>query len=180
MKSIDVDIDGKHGAVDCLAGEDLLPHGRVDLAEAAVRVRLGDLVGIDTTCVKGALEIDALTELFVEGGLRAAPVVDDNRRLIGIVSKTDLLAARGDGEPCSKTVAEIMTPLVHGLPEDAPAAYAISLMAFEGLHEVPIVDHQSRVIGMFAATDALRWVAQALGYVMPDMIGIPAEKAEPT
>lgn len=60
-----------------------------------------------------------------------------------------------------------MSPLVHGLPEKAPVAYAISLMATEAVHEVPIVDRDGRVVGMFTATDALRWVAQAMGYVLP-------------
>ena len=41
---------------------------------------------------------------------------------------------------------------------------------FEGLHEVPVVDAHGHVIGMITATDALRWVAQALGYVVPGVV----------
>lgn len=177
MESIEVDPDGKHGAVECVVGEDLVPHGRVDVAEAAVRVRLGDVIGLDTTCVRSNVKIDAVAELLVDKGLRAVPVVDEGRRLVGIVSKTDLLRRRGTGKTRTKTVAEIMTPVVHGLPEDAPVAYAISLMAFEGLHEVPIVDSSSHVIGMITATDALRWVAGALGYVLPGVVTVPKSKA---
>ncbi len=167
LGSIDVDADAKHGAVDCLLGEHPLPHGRVDVAEAAVRVRLGDIMGVDTTCVRSDVKIAAVADLLLDEGLRAVPVVDEARRLVGIVSKTDLLRPRGSasGKKRAKVVADIMTPVVHGLPEDAPVAYAISLMAFEALHEVPVVDRDSHVIGMITATDALRWVAQALGYV---------------
>jgi CBS domain-containing protein len=164
-KGIDVDEDGKHASVDCVVAEDPLPHGRVDVAEAAVRVRLGDLVGVDTTCVRRNLSVEAVAELLLSRKLRALPVVDDERRLVGIVSKTDLL--RSERRRHVETVGDIMTPLVHGLPEDAPVAYAISLMAFEGLHEVPVVDKDAHVIGMVTSTDALRWVAQALGYVVP-------------
>jgi CBS-domain-containing membrane protein len=56
---------------------------------------------------------------------------------------------------------------VHGLPEEAPLAYAISLMAFEGLHEVPAIASDGRVVGMLTAIDALRWMANGLGYVLP-------------
>jgi len=168
LGSIDVDPDGKHGAVECLAGEDHhLPHGRVDVAEAAVRVRLGDVLGVDTTCVRSDVKIEAVIDLLLDDGIRAVPVVDESRRLMGIVSKTDLLRPRGTGKKKTKVVADIMTSVVHGLPEDAPVAYAISLMAFEGLHEVPVVDQESHVIGMITATDALRWVAKSLGYVVP-------------
>jgi CBS-domain-containing membrane protein len=163
MISVDVDPDGQHGTVECDVTDGALPHGRVDVAEAAVRVRLGDVIGVDATCVRSDLEVEAVIDLIVDGGLRAVPVVDAQRGLVGIVSKSDLLRRRGT----ARTVSEVMTPLVHGLPEDAPVAYAISLMAFEGLHEVPVVDANSHVIGMVTANDALRWVAQALGYVVP-------------
>jgi CBS domain-containing protein len=174
--SIDVETDGKHGTVECLAGDEHEPHGRVDVAEAAVRVRLGDVIGTDTTCVRGDVTIDEVTSLFVESRLRAVSVVDESRRLLGIVSKTDLLRENGNAKTRKRAVATIMTPVVHGLPEDAPVAYAISLMAFEDLHEVPVVDLNSRVIGMITATDALRWVAQALGYLVPGVVGVPKPK----
>ena len=169
MGSIDVDEDGKHGSVSCLAASVPAPHGRVDVAEAAVRMRLGDMLCIDTTCVRSDVTLDTVADLLVANGLRAVPVVDDACRLVGIVSKTDLLR-RSAARRRSRTVADIMTPLVHGLPEDAPVAYAISLMAFEGLHEVPIVDAKSHVIGMVTSTDMLRWVAQSLGYVVPGKV----------
>jgi len=161
MTTIDVDPDGTHASVECIARDEPRPNGRVDVAEAAVRVRVGDVMHTDTTCVRSDVVLDEIKKLVVDGGLRAVPVVDEGRRLVGIVSKTDLLRARSD----AKRVADVMTPIVHGLPDDAPVAYAISLMAFEQLHEVPVVDADSHVIGMITATDALRWVAKALGYV---------------
>lgn len=156
-----------HHTVDWVGAKHLIPGGRVDVAEAAARVRLADVIGVDTTCVRSDVTIEAVVALLIDGGLRAVPVVDESRRLVGIVSKTDLLRPRGSGKKRRKLVADIMTPVVHGLPEDAPMAYAISLMAFEGLHEVPVVDAGSHVVGMITSTDALRWVAQSLGYVVP-------------
>jgi CBS domain-containing protein len=172
MSSTDVDDDGPHDALGRSAGERPLPNGRIDVAEAAVRVRLGDVIPTDTTCVRSDVTIDEVTALMRETPLRALPVVDENRRLLGIVSRTDLFRKRDRAKSPRapggrQTVADVMTRVVHGLPEDAPIAYAISLMAFESLHEVPVVDADSHVIGMITATDTLRWVAQALGYVVP-------------
>jgi CBS domain-containing membrane protein len=147
--------------------EEGTPHGRVDVAEAAVRVRLGDVVARDTTCVRSDLPVEAVTELLVAKGLHAVPVVDDLGQLIGIVSKTDVLRHTKPRSRRNRQVIDIMTCVVHGLPEDAPVAYAISLMAFERLHEVPVVDAKGHVIGLFTATEALAWVARALGYVVP-------------
>lgn len=171
--SIDVDADGKHGTVECDVSEtSTMPNGRVDVAEAAVRVRLGDILGIDTTCVRSDVTIEKAREQLIgdKATARAMPVVDETMRLVGILSRTDLYRgapSRGTRKKRKLVVADKMTPLVHGLPEDAPVAYAISLMAFERLHEVPVVDAGGRVLGMLTATDALAWIAGALGYVVP-------------
>ena len=80
MKSIDVDEDGKHGTVECLVANDgALPRGRVDVAEAAVREHLTDLVGFDTTCVRGDVRIDTIDDLLTGSKLRALPVSDETR-----------------------------------------------------------------------------------------------------
>ena len=167
---------GEHATVECLAPGEAAATKRVDVAEAAIRVRLGDVVGTDTTCVRSSLAVATLATLFAQQELRAAPVVDESHCLVGIVSRTDLLRERERGAEAAegaplKTVADLMSPVVHGLPEDAPVAYAISLMATESVHEVPVVDREGRVVGMFTATDALRWVAQAMGYILPTTKG---------
>lgn len=175
-RSIEVDSDGKHAMVECvIESAGALPNGRIDVAEAAVRVRLGDVLGVDTTCIRADAPLQRAREELVseEVTTRALPVVDETMKLVGILSRTDLV--RYDAKHPHKRrhnqkpvlVADAMTPLVHGLPEDAPVAYAISLMAFERLHEVPVVDAGGRVLGMLTANDALRWVAGALGYVVP-------------
>lgn len=169
MRSIDVAEDGTHGTIECHVDGDEMPRGRVDVAEAAVRIRLGDVLPTETLCVRGDVTVDEVERMILDRGIRALPVVDESRRLVGMVSKTNLLRARREARrrPKGKSVRDVMTPLVHGLPEDAPVAYAISLMAFEHLHEVPVVDTHGHVIGMLTANDALRWVASALGYVVP-------------
>lgn len=169
MRAIDVSEDGTRGTIECHVDGDDMPRGRVDVAEAAVRIRLGDVLPAETLCVRGDVTADEVEEMILKNGIRAVPVVDDARRLLGVISKTDLLRARREKRrrPKGRTVHDVMTPLVHGLPEDAPVAYAISLMAFERLHEVPVVDMHGHLIGMLTANDALRWVAGALGYVVP-------------
>ena len=175
-QSIDVDSDGHHGVVECEdGGAGALPNGRIDVAESAVRVRLGDILGADTTCVRADVALEEAREQLAgeRASTRAMPVVDESMRLVGILSRTDLIRHDGKRKRRRKnapreTVAEVMTPLVHGLPEDAPVAYAISLMAFDQLHEVPVVDTGGKVLGMLTSTDALRWVAGALGYVVPE------------
>ena len=80
-----------NGTVDCLAPGPPAPAKRVDVAESAIRVRLGDVVGTELLCVRSDLDLAAIAALLEEHKLRAVPVVDEDRRLVGVASKTDLL-----------------------------------------------------------------------------------------
>lgn len=180
MKRIDVEDDGDHGTVECDAlGPDVARAKRPEGQENASTTRLAEVMGDDVSCVRADVSIERVIDLVTERNLRAVPVVDESRRLVGIVSKTDLLRWHRSGEGASDAIASIMTPLVHGLPEDAPLAYAISLMAFEGLHEVPAVSADGRVVGMLTALDALRWTAKSLGYVESRKKAAEPESARP-
>ncbi|MEO8874183.1 MAG: CBS domain-containing protein [Polyangiaceae bacterium] len=154
---------------------------RTDMTEAAARIALREIVPPNVTCVRADASIQQASALMLDRGLRCLPVVDADDRLIGIVSKADLvrdhvqsgttrIALRLNDalhvEPIARPVSEIMTNRVHALPEDAPIAFAISLLAFESLHEIPVVDVEGRVIGVATALDVLRWVATRMGYVL--------------
>jgi CBS domain-containing protein len=165
MKTVEVDPDGRSGSIECLAeGEPPRRRPRVDVAEAAIRVRLGDVLAIESTCIRKDVRVRAAAELLTTQGLGSAPVVDEGRRLVGVVSKADLFKSTSSRRG-PLTVADVMTKGAPALPDDAPVAHAISAMAFARVPEVPVVDGNGQVLGMVTAIEALLWVAQALGYV---------------
>lgn len=120
-----------------------------------------------------SLPADELLESLVEEGIGGAPVVDAEGHLLGIVSKTDLLCAwrdlgtHRDHQPL--TAADVMMPVVFALTEDSTVAEAAALMAYEGVHRLPIVDSETRVIGMVTTLDLSRWIAQSAGLHAPDI-----------
>jgi CBS domain-containing protein len=112
-------------------------------------------------CVAKDLEVKALTELFLERGISGAPVLDEQGRLVGVVTKSDLLVdglERGRGEG-GVTVGDVMTPLVRALGDDATIGDAVTLMAEETIHMIPLVTAQGEVVGVVSALDVLRWFA---------------------
>lgn len=167
-----------------------------DVGEAAVRTPLHEAIRTETLCVRSDVGVESVRRLLLERGLRAAPVVDADGKLIGIVSKSDLLrdvVELTDREELSssvplvegfhedsddtRTVADVMTPCAHALPASAPVAHAVALMAIDEIHEVPVVrsEQDGRVVGMFTSLDGLRWLAARLGYVVPSDVD-PAPK----
>ena len=143
----------------------------------------------DIVCVRPGLTIEALAALFIDRRISGAPVVDDSGRPIGVVSKSDLVRARvEDGvalvadvwrpedawtvhgfhlEPQSAgTVADIMMPLAFTLPEDATLSQAAAIMAYEGVHRVPVTAGDGTIVGIISAMDVVRWLADHDGYAV--------------
>lgn len=145
----------------------------------------------DVVCVEPELSVEALTALFLERGLSGAPVIDGGGKLIGMVSTSDLLREVQDREDVEErvsargrnwrsygvglaagfhvtsiaraTVGEIMTPLAITLHESASLAQAVALIATKGVHRIPIVGANGKVIGIVCAVDAMCWLARQEG-----------------
>jgi len=159
----------------------------LDMREAMLRTTVGELLAGPVVCVHPGTSIEMAIEILSQPETRSVPVVDADAKLVGILSEGDVvreasLGASADDvrdtmtrapldngfhveAPSGRTVADVMTPLVQALPEDAPLSFAVGMMAGAGLRQVPVVGRDGRVIGMFTANLALRWVARAIGYV---------------
>lgn len=153
-----------------------------DLGERSTRTVLSELGKRRFACLKATTSLDTIESLLLDEGADGLPVLDDAGRPLGMVSKSDLLRRYRDGVDevtsselphamhtdlrASGTAADIMVPLVHALPEDAPLSFGIALLAIEEIAQVPIVDEKGVVVGLFSAADAVRWLALEMGYVV--------------
>jgi len=159
----------------------------------ADRVSVVAIMSGDTLCVDPELRLEALLQLFLDRGISGAPVVDKQGRPLGVVSKTDLLRNQQEtaglfeldtvvaesSDRSSKMelgfhleqvregkVKDIMTPVSFTLGENATVARAAALMAYEGVHRVPVISTTGRVIGLISALDVARWVAETSGFCL--------------
>lgn len=173
---------------------------------AAERTPVAQVMTKDVVCVTEDLDIGELTRLLLERNISGVPVVDPQGNPVGVVSKTDLLrdaferpstsgpevtaqgrddqgeayAALGPGfqqEAGSRgVVRDIMTPVTYALRASTSIAQAAALMAFEGVHRLPIVaDTSSEIVGLLAALDVLQWLGEQNGYLTrprPDNAGL--------
>jgi len=126
--------------------------------------------------VRADIEVEQLLELLLDRGLSRVPVVDEEGRLIGIVSKTDLvvdlhmrsdtevdqLGAGGRGRHVHEVgalVRDVMTPVAFSLPATTSLGDATRRMIADNLHAVPVTSDTGRLIGILSATDVMAWVA---------------------
>jgi CBS domain-containing protein len=116
---------------------------------------------IDVVAVASGTPIEVVRDLLLERGISGAPVLNEGRRPIGIVSKTDLLRYRG---PRGAIVDDVMTPLAVSLGPEASVAKAAALMVSEGIHRILVVSEDGELLGIVTPLDILRMLAATGGY----------------
>ena len=96
----------------------------------------------------------ALAELRIQAPdsetIYIAYIVDDERRLIGVVSLRDLLLARA-----GERVSDLMTTAVVQVSADAPREEAARLIAQYDLLAVPVVNGGEKLVGIVTQDDAM-------------------------
>jgi len=115
-------------------------------------------------CVRPTTTVAALVQLLLESAIGGAPIVDGDGRAVGVVSKTDVIRSMHEGRnPATTAVSEIMMPMVFSLRSDATIERAAALMAFEGVHRIPIVTRDGLVIGIITPLDVAKAIARRSG-----------------
>lgn len=99
---------------------------------------------------------DVIASLMIEG-FGAVPVVDNGRRLAGIVSEHDLLAAIDDGHELGRiTAGDIMTGNPYSVRTETTLGTLVHVLRASDLVRVPVVDAKDRLVGIIARRDVLR------------------------
>ncbi len=120
------------------------------------------------------MSVKAVLALLEKHHITAAPVVDRDHLIQGVVSEVDLIRElvptdqrlREWPSPRSlpdrpRTVAEVMTTHPVTVGPDTDVAAAIELMATLNIKSVPVVDRGHRVLGMLSRSDVVRVLAQS-------------------
>jgi len=97
--------------------------------------------------------------LLVRRRVKTLPVVDDERRVVGVVSIIDLFT-RDLVE--LETVDSIMRTDVTTIATDTPVADLVLVMTTEGYKNVPVVDEQGRLVGMITRGELIAVLHRAL------------------
>ncbi len=121
-------------------------------------------------------------DLLIGKLFKAAPVVDQDGKLVGIISDGDLLergrvtvglALAGHLDEAALagqlaelrrgglTAADVMTREVSTAREDTSLAHAAQLMADRNLKRLPVLDAEGRLTGILSRVDVLRTVADS-------------------
>lgn len=104
-----------------------------------------------------------LQRMLVDERVPAIVVVDDERTLIGLVTRTDVLRVLLD-EP-EALAAQAMSTDVVSLPVHATIEAAAALMATENVGEIVVTGKGGELLGLVSAVDIARHIATRAGYL---------------
>ena len=138
----------------------------------ADHVPLRQIMTPDVVCARPDLTIAAVVTLMIKHHIGCIPVVDDQRRPIGMITKFDIVEqldaiihSISNGSPlpadlAARTADELMMPLAMTLDENSTVAHAASMMASEDLHHVLVINARGRLVGIVSTKDITNWIVE--------------------
>jgi predicted transcriptional regulator len=104
------------------------------------------------------MPIEVAIQLLLKNRISGAPVVDEDRKLIGVLSEKDCLRIFANGAynvlP-GAIVEQYMSRSVHTIDEDADLFTAADVFLKNPFRRLPIVDDDGRLVGQISRRDVL-------------------------
>lgn len=118
------------------------------------------------------LTVRDLNDMFQRDDFNSYPVVEEGGKVVGIVTKFDLLSCFAFtptkmlpryAELMNRTVAEVMTSeFIHVRP-DTKLTRVLQLMVQHRIRSIPVIDADDRLAGIISREDVLQALAVTAG-----------------
>jgi CBS domain-containing membrane protein len=113
------------------------------------QIRCADIMSRDVVSVDAGQTASSALAYMQAHDLRTAPVVDDERRVVGMVRRAELLAAR------DRPVAMMLDPFVHKVMPSTAIEALLPILSSGAAHEAMVVDENRVLVGIITQTDLL-------------------------
>jgi len=131
-------------------------------------MKVADLMRTDMTTISPEATLGDVVVALADAHVSALPVVDNRRKILGVLSTTDVLqaeAACGSAEERERlfentTVRELMTPRPSVIAPDADIREAAQQMLYLEVHRL-FVEEEGKLAGVISQSDLVRVVATA-------------------
>ena len=143
----------------------------------------GDIMSRDPVSVEFGTPLQEAWMLMTQRRIKALPVTDRTRRVVGIVTQADFFrlldlehhegiagklrdlirATRTVVSNKPEVVGQIMTRQVRVASADRPVVDLVPLFSEGGHHHIPIIDGERRLVGMITQSDFVRALYRAVG-----------------
>lgn len=138
-------------------------------------MKVKEIMTKDLTAAEPTMTVRELIELFHQSGLSSVPVVNEEGRIVGVISERDIIEGALPGyfevlygitdmNHLSQKLREIehdriefyMTPEVIKIEEDEDDLTAADLMIRKNIKSLPVVNKDGILVGMLRRIDLLK------------------------
>lgn len=145
----------------------------------ALHVKVSEVMTIDAVAVKEDADIDEAVRLLSAHRVGGLPVVDNEKRVIGVITEADILSVMGMkrghtfkdivahllGEPvpgnkAGNTVRQVMSSPAITTTPDALILEVAGILEERRIKRLPVVDDKGVLAGIISRADIVRAVAK--------------------
>ena len=144
-----------------------LIHKNMSIKEQAMEVRKvkrseSGMILDPVTITEESIVLDALN-LMKENKIGGIPVINNNKKLIGIVTNRDLRFEKNHSRP----IEEVMTKTsIITTSENTDLATAEEILQANKIEKLPVVDKENKLIGLITFRDIIKVKEHFLGKLM--------------
>ncbi len=165
-------VAGARGSSDLAAGPERAASGDGDARSDGWprrSWRVGDVMTTDVVTVDRDMSCKRVVRLMTDRRLTAIPVVDDSRKVLGMVSEADVLRKqerhrgrlaaglrRSRSRADARTVGGLMTSPAVTIHPDAPLGAAARLMNEHHFRRLPVVGGSGEIAGVVSRRDLMK------------------------
>jgi CBS domain-containing membrane protein len=140
-------------------------------ARTVGELRCVDIMSTPLVAVSEATRASQAWSLLEKNGIKALPVIDANRHVIGIITRADLVDKRAfsreailppfmqrwirQDTPLAPVVGALMNSAVRTVTVNTSFVELLPLFANDGHHHIPVVDAEGQLAGMITETDLI-------------------------
>jgi len=128
-----------------------------------------DVINTDVLTISAGATVDEAVHLLVDNHISGLPVVDEQERLVGIVSEYQLLETLFSPEIRKMLVRDVMTKDVLTVTPNTMLSDAASLMVTHRIRRLPVVD-DGKIAGIVSRHDLLRYTVES-GEELTEFLG---------
>jgi CBS domain-containing protein len=129
-------------------------------------MRVAELMQTDVQTVPPDAVVSDAVVTLADSRISALPVVDGAGRMVGVISRTDVLASEEEAQDQAArdtlfegtTVRDLMTPHPLTISSEAEVKEAAQQMLYADVHRLFVTEGE-RLIGVISTTDVMRAVA---------------------
>ena len=131
-------------------------------------LKVRDVMAKGAICIAAGESMDQVAQALRERGISGLPVVNEDGRCIGIISAMDFVTrvtaggAGAAGRSGGDTAESFMTRGAICVTPDSMMAEAARIMRDQHVHRLPVIDEQTRLLGVITSTDVVAAVVNAM------------------